>query len=150
MYTAVHVKYPLFLPDLDQTWTFWTGLRKILKHKISWKSVHFEPSCSKRTYRYAEAYVAVSNANLMGSIPLCNWGRYNKTFISPSNTTLYVIFKITSRRLHVSTHQWGHHQASINEQKMSVHEQLCHQDPVWFTCIDNHITMITINNHIFV
>jgi len=24
MYTGLHVKYPLFLSDFDETWTLWT------------------------------------------------------------------------------------------------------------------------------
>jgi len=44
MYTGLHVMYLLFLSDCNQTSTFLTGLKKKLKHKISWKSVHWEPS----------------------------------------------------------------------------------------------------------
>jgi hypothetical protein len=38
------VKYPLFLLDLHETWTFWTDFWKILRYQISWKSVQWEPS----------------------------------------------------------------------------------------------------------
>jgi hypothetical protein len=45
MYIGLHVKYPLLLSDFIKTWFFLTDFQKIIKYKILWKSVHWEPSC---------------------------------------------------------------------------------------------------------
>ena len=47
--TNVHISVcctvPLCLLDINQTWIFWTGFRKILKYKISWKSFQIQSDC---------------------------------------------------------------------------------------------------------
>jgi hypothetical protein len=41
--------YPVFSPFFKRTWIFSTDIQKILKHQISRKSFHWEPTCSLRT-----------------------------------------------------------------------------------------------------
>ena len=45
---GLHVKYPLFLSDFNETWIFWTDFWKILRCQIYLKSDQLEPSCSMR------------------------------------------------------------------------------------------------------
>ena len=45
MYMDLHVKYQLFLSNLDETCNLSTYFRKIFKHQISWKSAYMESSC---------------------------------------------------------------------------------------------------------
>ena len=49
MYTGLHVKYPLFILDFNQTWIFLTDYQKIIKHQISSISVQWSPGCSMHT-----------------------------------------------------------------------------------------------------
>ena len=49
MYIGVHVKYPLFLSDFNETWIFSKDFQKIFKNQILWTSVKWEPKCSMRT-----------------------------------------------------------------------------------------------------
>jgi hypothetical protein len=49
IYFGLHVKYPVFLTDFYKTWIYWKYFRKkILKYKISQKSVQWKSSCSMR------------------------------------------------------------------------------------------------------
>jgi len=45
----LHIKYQLFLSDLNDCFIFATHFRKIFKYQISWQSVHWEPNFSMRT-----------------------------------------------------------------------------------------------------
>jgi hypothetical protein len=49
MCKSLHVKYPLFLSDFNETWIFWQIIGKKVKYEILSKSVQWEPSCPMRT-----------------------------------------------------------------------------------------------------
>jgi hypothetical protein len=49
MYIGLHVKYPLLLPDFNETVTFSTYVQNKLKYQFSRKPVQWEPSFSMRT-----------------------------------------------------------------------------------------------------
>ena len=51
MWKRLHVKYPLFLSDFNETWIFSTDFREKLKYQMSSKSIQWEPSCSTRAHR---------------------------------------------------------------------------------------------------
>ena len=64
MYIGLQAKYPLFLSDFNETQIFYTDFRVIRKLQNSWKSVHWEPSCSmrkdRRTNRHDKSYQSLS------------------------------------------------------------------------------------------
>jgi hypothetical protein len=47
-FIGLRVKYPLFLSEFTETWTFTTHFQKIVKYQISRKSVQWEQNCSMR------------------------------------------------------------------------------------------------------
>jgi hypothetical protein len=44
MYFGLHVKYPLFVSDFNETGILWTDFRKMSKYQISRKYVSWKPS----------------------------------------------------------------------------------------------------------
>jgi hypothetical protein len=57
MSKRLNVKYPFFLSDLNETWIFQTDFLKKLNHKVSSKSVHWEPSRYMRTDRRTDGRI---------------------------------------------------------------------------------------------
>jgi hypothetical protein len=65
MYSGFHVKFPLFLLDLNEAWIFLTDLKKKKrKHKIRQKSVPWELSCSVWMDRHTERQTDMIKLNI--------------------------------------------------------------------------------------
>jgi len=77
----------VFLTDFNETWIFATEVRKSLKYEISWKSVQWEQSCSRRTNRQTDmknlivAFRNFSKAHTNHCCMLCQ--KLNRNFFDP-------------------------------------------------------------------
>ena len=70
MHIDLHVMYPLFLSGFNEPWIFSTNFRKMLKYKISWKSVgdelfHAEGGTDGQTGRQTWRSIAKSPKNFL-------------------------------------------------------------------------------------
>jgi len=85
VYWSPSSKVPFILWDFNETWIILTDFRKILKHRISWKSFRWEPSCSMRTDGQRDmAMLTVNFHDYANSLKTCYLFCYllNNTLVS--------------------------------------------------------------------
>jgi len=85
MCIGLHVKYPLFFSDFNETWIFSADFRKVLKYRVPWKSVQCEPSLSMRT-----TDGRTDTTNLI--LAFCNFSKAHR------NPSLYFAKSLVSER----------------------------------------------------
>jgi hypothetical protein len=89
MYIGLHVNYPLFLSDFNETWIFSTYFWKIVRCQISRKSVQWEQSCfmrtGGRTDRHDELYI-IYTAHLVTAFITTNICTGQNTYAMYINT----------------------------------------------------------------
>ena len=61
IYSGLHVKYPLFFSDFNETWTFSTVIRKILTFQISQKSFQWNRIVPRGRTDMTKLIVALNN-----------------------------------------------------------------------------------------
>jgi hypothetical protein len=88
MCISLHVKYPLFLSELNETCIFSTDFRYIFNYQVSWKSVHWEPCCSLRKDRRTHMTKLI--------VGFCNFTKTHKnwkTLILKNSKTVFLFFR---------------------------------------------------------
>ena len=68
-----HVKYLFFLSDFNESRIFSTDFRKIFKHQLLWKSVHWEPDCSTRIDRRTDMTNLIVAFRNFANAPKNSW-----------------------------------------------------------------------------
>jgi hypothetical protein len=81
MYICLHVKYPLFLLDFNQTWIFSIHFRRILKYQFSWPSVQWEPSLTIAFRNFAKAPINHGQQNWHPCLDLNRRLRINEEWL---------------------------------------------------------------------
>ena len=99
----------LFLSDFRETWIFWAYFLKILIYQISWKSVHWEPSCSIGTDRLTDmTKLIVASLNFANAPKMTQqkytFSSYIFTFIAHTHTPTHT----HTHHTHTKTHQHTH------------------------------------------
>jgi len=73
--SGLHVKYPLFLSDFNETGTFWTVFRELFKYHIQWKSFQWQPNCSMRTDGRTDMTKLIVAFRIIANAPKNDWIR---------------------------------------------------------------------------
>jgi len=111
MYTGLHVKYPLFLPDFNETWIFSTDFRK----KNSYIKFHKNPSGWRRVVPCGQSFAAILRKRLKNAasgIPDKN--KYIFILDRKLMGTLYLGYQACSLSVHFTPRcHWSHSEYTV-------------------------------------
>ena len=82
IYSCIHVNFPVFLPDSNETGIFPTDYLRIFEYQIKWKSIQLETSCF-HAYGRKDRWIDRHDETNSGCKQFCErvWQRFKNMFV---------------------------------------------------------------------